>query len=69
MASADSAAVRPNLVQGGRLSRYTLRTIALGYLSLLLLVPVAVIFYKAFGDGFQTHGTPSRRRRRSTPST
>lgn len=51
--AADSVALgRPNIVQGGRPSRWGLRTFALGYLGALLLVPVALIFYKAFGDGF-----------------
>jgi sulfate transport system permease protein len=33
-------------------SRYLLRFAALGYLALLLLVPVGFVFYRAFGDGF-----------------
>ena len=33
-------------------SRIALRSFALLYLSLLLLIPVAMIFYKAFEDGF-----------------
>jgi sulfate transport system permease protein len=41
-----------NIVQGGRPARYGLRSFALGYLALLLLVPVLLIFYKAFEDGF-----------------
>jgi sulfate/thiosulfate transport system permease protein len=41
-----------NIVQGGPLARYGLRAFALGYLALLLLVPVGLIFYKAFEDGF-----------------
>src|SRR5918996_6520596 len=48
---AGSAAPR-NIVQGGRAARYGLRTFALGYLALLLLIPVALIFFKAFEDGF-----------------
>jgi sulfate/thiosulfate transport system permease protein len=48
---AASAAPR-NIVQGGRAARYGLRTFALGYLALLLLIPVCLIFYKAFEDGF-----------------
>jgi sulfate transport system permease protein len=41
-----------NIVQGGTAARVGLRTVALGYLALLLLIPVALIFYKAFEDGF-----------------
>ena len=41
-----------HIVQGGRAARYGLRTFALGYLGLLLMVPVALIFFKAFEDGF-----------------
>jgi sulfate transport system permease protein len=41
-----------NLVDGGRAARYGLRTVALGYLGLLLVIPVTLIFYKAFEDGF-----------------
>ena len=41
-----------NIVEGGRAARYGLRTVALGYLALLLVLPVALIFYKAFEDGF-----------------
>lgn len=51
-ASAEALTNRPNIVHGSRGSRYTLRFLALGYLALLLFVPVAVIFYEAFGDGF-----------------
>jgi len=32
-------------------SRYGLRVVALGYLAALLLVPVAMVFRRAFGDG------------------
>jgi len=41
-----------NIVEGGRLARYGLRSVALGYLALLLVIPVALIFFKAFEDGF-----------------
>jgi sulfate transport system permease protein len=34
------------------MSRYVLRFTALGYLTLLLLIPVGFVFYRAFGDGF-----------------
>jgi sulfate/thiosulfate transport system permease protein len=32
--------------------RYVLRVLTLGYLALLLLVPVGFVFYRAFGHGF-----------------
>jgi sulfate transport system permease protein len=32
--------------------RWGLRTFALGYLAMILLVPVAMVFYRAFEDGF-----------------
>src|SRR5215213_10228197 len=34
-----------------RLSKYGLRTFALGYLGMLLLLPLGMIFYRAFEDG------------------
>jgi sulfate transport system permease protein len=43
---------RRNVVSGGRGTRIGLRSLALGYLGLLLLIPVALVFYKAFDDGF-----------------
>jgi sulfate transport system permease protein len=49
---ADGSAQPKNIVQGGPLARYGLRTFALGYLALLLIIPVGLIFYKAFEDGF-----------------
>ena len=33
-------------------SRYALRFIALGYLALLLGIPVVLVFFNAFQDGF-----------------
>lgn len=39
-------------MHGDRRARLTLRTIALGYLALLLALPVAMVFYKTFADGF-----------------
>ena len=36
----------------GSLAKYGLRGIALGYLFALLLIPVVLIFFKAFEDGF-----------------
>ncbi|HEV2789792.1 MAG TPA: sulfate ABC transporter permease subunit CysW [Solirubrobacterales bacterium] len=35
-----------------RLSRIGLRTVALGYLAALLVVPLAMVFYRTFEDGF-----------------
>ncbi len=52
MPRASEAGAKTHIVQGGRLARYGLRTFALGYLGLLLMVPVMLIFYKAFEDGF-----------------
>ena len=49
---AASSHADKNIVQGGTASRWSLRTLALGYLGLLLVIPVALIFYKAFEDGF-----------------
>jgi sulfate transport system permease protein len=49
---ASEAESKTHIVQGGRLSRYALRAFALGYLALLLMIPVALIFFKAFEDGF-----------------
>lgn len=37
-----------------RLSRWGLRTLALAYLSVLLLAPLALVFYRAFEHGFGT---------------
>lgn len=36
----------------GDAARLTLRTIALGYLALLLALPVGMVFYSTFADGF-----------------
>lgn len=35
-----------------RLSRIGLRTVALGYLAALLVIPLALVFYRTFEDGF-----------------
>src|SRR5271155_279948 len=37
--------------QGSRASRYALRTIALGYLTLLLVLPLVALFYRTFEHG------------------
>jgi sulfate/thiosulfate transport system permease protein len=59
--SIDKAASR-NIVRGSRPARIGLRSIALGYLALLLIIPVIVIVIKAFEDGagnvFDTLSTP-----------
>ena len=60
--SADAARPQKNIVRGGRASRVGLRSIALGYLAVLLIIPVIVIVAKAFEDGtgnvFDTLTTP-----------
>ena len=52
---ADAATIKPGPVRGasgkGKLAKYGLRGIALGYLFALLLIPVILIFGKAFEDG------------------
>jgi sulfate transport system permease protein len=50
-ASTVEGAAERNIVRGGRFSRIGLRTVALGYLSFLLIIPVIVICLKAFEDG------------------
>ena len=49
---ASEPGAKTHIVQGGRVSRYGLRTFALGYLALILVIPVGLIFFKAFEDGF-----------------
>jgi sulfate transport system permease protein len=55
MPPADAATISTGPVRAARpkrnLAKYGLRTIALGYLAALLLVPVLLIFFKAFEDG------------------
>src|SRR5215207_3789726 len=52
---AEAATIEPSPVRGasgkGRLAKYGLRGVALGYLFALLLVPVILIFFKAFDEG------------------
>jgi sulfate transport system permease protein len=52
---ADAASISPGPAPGaaakGRLGKYALRSVALGYLFALLLIPVVLIFFKAFDDG------------------
>ena len=38
-------------------SKYALRFLALGYLLLLLGIPVALVFFNAFQDGWARPGT------------
>jgi sulfate transport system permease protein len=49
--SSDAARPQKNIVRGGPVARIGLRTLALGYLSILLVIPVIVIVGKAFEDG------------------
>jgi sulfate/thiosulfate transport system permease protein len=60
--TADAARPQKNIVRGGRGARIGLRSIALGYLAVLLIIPVIVIIAKAFEDGvgnvFDTLTTP-----------
>ena len=60
--TADAARPQKNIVRGGRASRIGLRSVALGYLAVLLIIPVLVIIAKAFEDGignvFDTLTTP-----------
>jgi sulfate transport system permease protein len=55
MPPADAATISAGPAPGAgpkrSLAKYGLRTIALGYLAALLLVPVILIFFKAFEDG------------------
>jgi sulfate transport system permease protein len=44
-------AARTSLGTRTRLGKYGLRTFALGYLAVLLLVPVSMVFYRAFEHG------------------
>ena len=60
--SADAARPQKNIVRGGPVARIGLRSVALGYLAVLLIIPVIVIIAKAFEDGagnvFGTLTTP-----------
>lgn len=48
---ATEAGPAPGAAAKSKLAKYGLRGIALGYLAALLLVPVVLIFFKAFDDG------------------
>jgi len=53
------------------MGRLALRFTALGYLALLLVLPIGLIFYRAFGDGvahvFNSLTTPEAQRRNCAP--
>ena len=49
-------------------TKYALRFLALGYLVLLLGIPVALVFVNASRTASPPRGTRSPRPRRSTPS-
>jgi sulfate/thiosulfate transport system permease protein len=49
---ASEPGAKTHTVEGGRVWRYGLRSFALGYLALILIIPVGLIFFKAFEDGF-----------------
>ena len=38
-------------MRSSALSRYTIRFVALGYLALVLVLPLSVIFFRTFQDG------------------
>ena len=56
----------PGLGTGARL---TARSIALAYLGVLVVLPVAVILWRAFGEGIGAFVASVTTRRRSPPST
>ena len=49
------------------IAKLTLRFLALGYLALLLVLPVSMVFVRTLSNGLGRCGTPSRSRRRFTP--
>ena len=51
MSSSAAEVSSRNIVRGGRGARIGLRSVAIGYLAALLIVPVIVIVFKAFEDG------------------
>jgi sulfate/thiosulfate transport system permease protein len=51
-AEATTLARRPTTAEPGRGGRWTLRGIALTYLAVLLMLPVGMVFYRAFEHGF-----------------
>lgn len=52
MTSSSSAIASRNVVKGGRGAVWALRGFTFGFLLLLLIIPVLLVFYKAFEDGF-----------------
>jgi sulfate/thiosulfate transport system permease protein len=52
MRNGSGRSVAPG-ARGSRLSRYSLRTVALVYLALILVLPVAMVFYRTFENGLQ----------------
>jgi len=52
MRSSSSRPVTPG-PRGSRIGKYGLRTIALAYLALILVLPVAMVFYRTFENGLQ----------------
>jgi sulfate transport system permease protein len=50
MSSIDPAA---QSARGSRASRYGLRTVALVYLALVLVLPIAMVFYRTFENGLE----------------
>lgn len=49
----DSADRQPAVPRGSRASRYSLRTVALLYLALILVLPIIMVFYRTFENGLQ----------------
>jgi sulfate/thiosulfate transport system permease protein len=51
MSTSAAEASSRNIVRGGPAARIGLRSVAIGYLAALLIIPVIVIVFKAFEDG------------------
>src|SRR3954452_3372809 len=47
----SASAGAPAMPVSARLGKYGLRGFALGYLAMILLIPLGMIFYRAFEDG------------------
>lgn len=52
MSNGNDGSAAPG-ARGSRASRYGLRTVALVYLALILVLPVGMVFYRAFENGLQ----------------